>query len=100
MTLPLLQIALLSGLTSQTGIAAPDMLAEPASSPAEALFGILVYAASLHVVYWARNRHRWARATVDFLARVSRHEEDVVLIWAWIADALAIVALIFWWRSW
>jgi len=76
-----------------------DPIAARMPPAAAALIGVLLYAASCHFLFWARNRYRWTRAVVDFLARTARQDERVVLIWAWIADALAVVFLFLWWRS-
>jgi hypothetical protein len=60
---------------------------------------ILGYAAAFHILYSARDRYGWARRTVDWLGRVTRHGESIVLIWALIADMLAVVFIAFWLTS-
>jgi hypothetical protein len=55
---------------------------------------ILGYAAVFHFLYWARDRFKWTRKTVDWLGRVTRHGESIVLIWALIADMLAVVFIL------
>jgi hypothetical protein len=55
---------------------------------------ILGYAAVFHFLYWARDRFEWTRKTVDWLGRVTRHGESIVLIWALIADMLAVVFIL------
>jgi hypothetical protein len=55
---------------------------------------ILGYAAVFHFLYWARDRFEWTRRTVDWLGRVTRHGESIVLIWALIADMLAVVFIL------
>ena len=57
---------------------------------------ILGYATVFHFLYWARERYGWTRKTVDWLGRVSRHGESVVLIWALIADMLAVLFIVIW----
>ena len=52
------------------------------------------YAAVFHFLYWARSRFEWTRKTVDWLGRVTRHGESIVLIWALIADMLAVVFIL------
>ncbi len=61
-----------------------------------ALIGVSIYALGFHALYWARDRFDWARRTVDWLGRISRHGPEVVLIWALIADMLAVVFLVVW----
>jgi hypothetical protein len=73
-----------------------------AASRLESIAPILVilgYAAVFHFLYWARDRYGWTRKTVDWLGRVSRHGESVVLIWALIADLLAVVFILIWLTS-
>jgi len=70
-----------------------------AASRLESIAPILVilgYAAVFHYLYWARDRYGWTRRTVDWFGRVTRHGESVVLIWALIADMLAVVFIIIW----
>lgn len=55
---------------------------------------ILGYAVLFHFLYWARDRCGWTRRTVDWLGRVTRHGESTVLIWALIADMLAVVFIV------
>jgi hypothetical protein len=55
---------------------------------------ILGYAAVFHFLYWARDRFGWTRRTVDWFGRVTRHGESIVLIWALIADMLAVVFIV------
>ena len=55
---------------------------------------ILAYAASFHLLYAARDQYDWTRKTVDGLGRVTRHGESIVLIWALIADLLAVVFIL------
>ena len=55
---------------------------------------ILCYAAIFHFLYWARDRFNWTRRTVDWLGRVTRHGESIVLIWALIADMLAVIFIL------
>lgn len=57
---------------------------------------ILGYAAAFHLLYSARERYGWTRRTVGWLGRVTRHGESIVLIWALIADMLAVVFIILW----
>ena len=57
---------------------------------------ILGYAAVFHFLYWARDRYSWTRRTVDWLGRVTRHGGSIVLIWALIADMLAVVFFGIW----
>lgn len=60
---------------------------------------VLSYAAILHFLYWVRNRQRWAARLVDWLGRVTRQGEQVVLIWAFVADMLAVVFFLYWLRA-
>ncbi len=70
-----------------------------AASRLESIAPILVIlgcAAVFHLLYSARNLYGWTRRTVDWFGRMTRHGESVVLIWALIADMLAVVFIFIW----
>ena len=69
---------------------------DPSNGPSSIapILVILGYAAFFHFLYSARNQFSWTRRTVDWLGRVTRHGESIVLIWALIADMLAVVFIL------
>ena len=65
-------------------------------SPVAPILVILAYAAIFHFLYWARDRWDWTGRTVDWLGKVTKHGESIVLIWALIADMLAVAFVVIW----
>lgn len=57
---------------------------------------LLGYAAIFHFLYWSRGRYAWTERTVGWLGRVTKQGEEIVLIWALLADMLAAVFIVTW----